>query len=92
MNVNVSIAAGSVGKGAAAFGVNPLVVPKGTTVIWTNNDSVPHTVTADDGSFDSGSLSTGQTFSHTFDDAGTFTYFCEIHGKPSMNGAVQVAP
>lgn len=57
-----------------------ITVPAGTTVVWTNRDSTPHTVTAD--SFDSGSLSQGQTFSYTFNQAGTFEYRCTIH--PSM--------
>lgn len=89
-SVAVSIPAGAIGKGAAAYGVNPLVVPVGTTVTWTNADTAPHTVTADDNSFDSNTLNQGQTFSRTFDTAGTYTYFCKIHGKPSMSGSVQV--
>ena len=90
MSVAVNIAVGSMGKGPAAYGVNPLVVPVGATVTWSNVDTVPHTVTADDNSFDSNTLNTGQTFSHTFNNAGTFTYFCKIHGKPSMSGTVRV--
>jgi plastocyanin len=90
-NQSVSIPAGAVGKGPAAFGTNPLVVSTGTMVTWTNNDSIAHTVTSDDGtSFDSGALSPGQTFSHTFDTAGTFPYHCSIHGAASMSGTVQV--
>jgi plastocyanin len=46
-------------------------------------------VTADDGSFDSGSLATDATFSQTFDAAGTFAYHCTIH--PSMTGTITVA-
>ncbi len=46
---------------------------------WTNNEVVPHTVTADDGSFSSGDLSKGDTFTHTFETAGTVTYHCELH-------------
>lgn len=88
--VTVSIPQGAVGKGSAAFGVNPLTVPVNTQVTWTNNDSVAHTVTADDGSFDSGTLQAGQSFSHTFSSAGTVAYHCTIHGKASMNGSVQV--
>jgi plastocyanin len=61
------------------FAFNPLTITisKGTTVTWTNSDSAPHTVTSD--SFDSGRLSQGQTFSHTFDQSGTFEYSCTIH-------------
>ncbi len=61
-------------------------VAKGTTVTWTNQDPVPHTVTFS--GFGSGSLDTGGTYSHTFSDAGMFPYHCSIH--PSMNGAVVV--
>ena len=60
----------------------------GTTVTWTNSDSTQHTVTADDGSFDSGVLAQGQTFSHTFDTAGTIAYHCTIH--PNMQATVTV--
>lgn len=62
-----------------AFGPNALEVPAGTTVTWTNNDGPSHTVTADDGAFDSGSLGTGATYSFTFDTPGTYTYHCTFH-------------
>jgi plastocyanin len=90
MCITVSIPQGAVGKGTAAFGTNPLVVPLNTTVTWRNDDSVAHTVTANDGSFDSGTLQPGQSFSHTFTSAGTFSYYCAIHGQASMSGSVQV--
>ncbi len=63
-------------------------VPVGGTVTWTNNDTTGHTVTADDGSFDSGTVSPGATFSQTFATAGTFTYHCNIH--PSMTASITV--
>jgi plastocyanin len=63
-------------------------VAKGDTVTWTNQDKVSHTVTADDGSFKSGYLSNGQTFSHTFDQTGKFGYHCDVH--PYMKGAISV--
>lgn len=68
-------------------------IPVGTTVTWVYNGALPHTVTADDGSFDSGTLGTGQTFSHTFDQAGSFPYFCRFHGGAGgsgMSGIVNV--
>lgn len=71
-----------------AFGPAELTVPAGTTVTWTNNDGAPHTVTADDGSFGSENLATGDTFSFTFDTPGTYTYHCEIH--PSMTATITV--
>lgn len=63
-------------------------VDKGTTVTWTNNDDMQHTVTADDNSFTSGNLSKGDTYSHTFNDAGTVAYHCKIH--PGMTASVVV--
>jgi plastocyanin len=65
-----------------------ITVKVGDTVTWTNNGPSKHTATADDGSFDSGSLSAGQTFSHTFQTAGTFSYICTIH--PFMKAQVVV--
>jgi plastocyanin len=73
-----------------SFGPNELQVKVGTTVTWTNQDSTRHTVTADDGTFDSGALSEGSSFSFTFTEAGTFPYSCNFH--PSMVGTVTVVP
>ena len=61
------------------FNSNDLHVPAGTTVTWTNNDTAPHTVTADDGSFTSVTLNKGDTYSKTFSTAGTYHYHCTIH-------------
>ncbi len=63
-------------------------VPAGTTVTITNNDSAPHTLTADDGSFDTGGIGPGESVTLTFDTAGTFTFHCEIHS--SMKGSITV--
>lgn len=71
-----------------AFDPEATEVAAGTTVTVTNDDSVPHTWTADDGAFDSGQLAGGDTFEHTFTDAGTFAFHCEIH--PAMTGTVTV--
>lgn len=72
------------------FAFNPPVIKvrKGTTVTWTNRDSVPHTVAASDGSFRSGLIQPGQSWSLTFDRPGTFSYFCEPH--PFMQGQIIV--
>lgn len=67
---------------------DPVVVQVGGKVIWQNEDTAPHTATADDGSFDTGTIEKGKTGSETFKEAGTFTYFCEIH--PTMHGTVEV--
>jgi plastocyanin len=72
-----------------AFEPGTVSVPAGTTVTWTNTGSRPHTVTADDGSFDSGRLDPGEQFSQTFDQPGTFTYHCGFH--PEMQGSIVVA-
>src|SRR5215212_1690693 len=71
-----------------AFEPGMLTVPAGATVTWTNAGSRTHTVTADDGSFDSGRLDPGEQFSQTFDQPGTFTYHCGFH--PEMQGAIVV--
>jgi amicyanin len=67
-----------------------LVVKRGTTVSWINDDDIPHTVVATDGSFKSKVLDTGDHFSVTFAKAGQFSYFCSIH--PHMTGKVVVRP
>lgn len=79
------------------FQFNPakLEVKVGTTVVWTNNDSVGHTVTADDGAFNSGTLRKGDTFSFTFTEAGAFAYYCQPHGGKGgqgMSGMITVVP
>lgn len=71
-----------------AFDPSQVAVAPGTTVTWTNEDTVPHTVSAVDGAFDSGILDPGATFSFAFDQPGNFTYQCLVH--PSMTGSVQV--
>ncbi|HEX2040972.1 MAG TPA: cupredoxin family copper-binding protein [Acidimicrobiales bacterium] len=72
-----------------AFAPDRITVRVGSVVSWRNDDSAPHTVTADDGSFDSGSKSMGQAFEHTFTKAGEVTYKCTIH--PTMKGTVLVS-
>lgn len=67
---------------------DPVVVQAGGKVIWQNQDTAPHTATADDGSFDTGTIEKGKIGSETFKEAGTFTYFCAIH--PTMHGTVEV--
>jgi plastocyanin len=66
----------------------PVVVQVGGKVTWQNEDTAPHTATADDGSFDTGTIDKGKLGSATFKEPGTFTYHCEIH--PTMHGTVEV--
>ena len=63
-------------------------IQPGDTIMWVNEGNTPHTVTADDGSFDSGTLQPGESYSHTFQGAGMVPYHCSIH--PSMTGSVTV--
>src|SRR5919112_6601005 len=63
-------------------------VDPGSTITWTNNGARPHTVTADDGSFDSGRLNPGDSYTVAFNGQGTVTYHCAIH--PEMRGSVTV--
>jgi plastocyanin len=73
-----------------AFTPPDLQVPAGAIVTWTNLDSVPHTVTAADGSFDSGNLAPGESYVHAFAEAGTFAYACAYH--PNMQATVVAGP
>ena len=70
-----------------AFEPSVLTVPAGTEVVFSNADSVPHTATADDGSFDV-QLSGSNELSTTFDEAGSFPYTCSIH--PAMTAQIVV--
>ena len=63
-----------------------ITVPSGTTVVWTNEGALPHTVTAHDGSFASGTLYPGDSYAVTFYGPGTYTYQC----SDSMQGSVTV--
>lgn len=73
-----------------AFGPQAITVRAGTTVTWVNRDAEPHTVISDSDKFRSEALDTGDSFSVTFDRAGTYGYFCSLH--PHMTGAVTVTP
>jgi len=66
-----------------------VTIPVGGTVTWTNQDPVPHTATGFEGAdFQSGTLNQGESFSHTFAEAGTYQYRCEFHA--GMLGTVIV--
>jgi len=99
--VGALVAAGLLGRAApavaasheiaitdSAFGTSALTVRVGDTVTWNNADDRPHTVTSDDGTFDSGNLDEGGSFSFTFTDAGTYRYICAYH--PEMVATIVV--
>ncbi len=71
-----------------AFAPASVTVTVGTTVTWTNLDSAAHIVTSETDLFNSGNLARNATFSYSFADRGTFSYFCAIH--PYMKGEVIV--
>ena len=76
-------------NGSFDFTPARLTIRVGTTVIWKNRSSAPHTVTSDDGTtFDSGTVPAGGTFHFTFKTAGTFSYHCNIH--PYMRSMIIV--
>lgn len=89
--------AGAEGSAATAvrianlsFTAQELHVRAGTRVRWINQDQVQHSVTADDGSFDSGLIDSGRTFERVFDRAGSYAYHCTPH--PFMTARVIVEP
>src|SRR5919199_2750960 len=68
------------------FGPRVLTVEAGSTVTWSIDELVFHTVTTDDGSFASNLIGPGQTFSVRFDAPGTYPYYCKPHGQPGGLG------
>jgi plastocyanin len=71
-----------------AYIPDSVTVSVGTTIKWTNNDVVAHTVSSQNNLWDSGSLAGGATFSRTFQSTGTFPYYCAFH--VGMVGTVTV--
>ncbi len=63
-------------------------VPVGSTITWTNRDDVPHNIVSTERKFKSPVLDTDERFSHRFDEAGTYKYFCSLH--PKMTGQIVV--
>jgi len=70
------------------FSPATIEIVAGETAQWVNNDNVPHTIIADDNSFQSPTLQAGESFNFTFTQAGTFNYHCSIH--PTMKGTITV--
>jgi len=87
-NSTNAVTAASVSIKNMAFNPGSVSVTTGATVTWTNSDTTIHTVTADDGSFNSGNIAIGATYSRAFSSAGTFSYHCTLH--PEMTGKVVV--
>ena len=75
-----------------AFDAGIVRIQPGQSIEWSNDGNSPHTVTADDGSFDSGNLAPDATFTTAFDQPGVYSYFCKYHGAPGvgMTGIVVV--
>jgi len=70
------------------FEPEEITVPAGTTITFTNQDEAPHTATADDSSFDTKELGKGDSAEATFDEPGTYPYYCRFHAF--MKGSVVV--
>lgn len=83
------VAGADVTIGGFAFGPVEIRVQAGETVRWINGDPVAHTVTSDDGAFDSGLVRPGASYERRFDEPGIFPYHCTPH--PFMTGRVVVA-
>jgi plastocyanin len=71
-----------------SFAPAALTAPVGTTVRWVNRDGPPHTTTSDTGLWDSSVLRSGQSFTFTFTEPGTFPYHCDIH--PQMTATITI--
>src|SRR5690242_767784 len=74
--------------GNFAFSPQQVTIPVGTTVTFRNDDDMIHSIVAEDGSFRSKGLDTGDTFEFTFSKPGDFAYVCGLH--PFMHGKVTV--
>jgi amicyanin len=73
-----------------AFSPPSLTVKAGTTVTWRNKDDIPHTVASRTRAFKSKALDTDHSFSFTFNEPGSYQYFCSLH--PHMTGTIVVEP
>ncbi|MEO6059463.1 MAG: plastocyanin/azurin family copper-binding protein [Candidatus Limnocylindria bacterium] len=78
----------SVRMAGSRFEPATLTIAPGATVRWFNDDALPHTVTASDGSWDSGNLSPGGSYERRFDSPGTYAYLCRYH--PGQAGSIEV--
>lgn len=78
----------TIGSQTNGFVPSTTTLKAGNTVIWTNSDTVPHTVTGS--GFESGEIAPGKTYSHRFPSTGSFDYICSIHTV--MKGTINVVP
>jgi len=81
--------------GKFAFEPETMDVKVNEAVVWKNTDTTKHTVTADPDqvvSFKSPTMATDAEFVQTFAEAGTYTYYCSIHGREKMSGTITVSP
>lgn len=65
-----------------------ITTDRGSTIVWLNRDTVAHTVTADDGSFDSGSIAPGDAFEQRLEKVKSYLYSCSFH--PQMKGIITI--
>ena len=87
----IAAASGSVTIADFSFTPATLTINQGDTVTWVNNGPTPHSATANNGSFNTGILKAGQSGSHTFAQAGTFSYYCQPHPYMKATIVVQAA-
>jgi LPXTG-motif cell wall-anchored protein len=87
----IAAASGSVTIADFSFSPGSLTINQGDTVTWVNNGPTPHSATANNGSFDTGILKAGASASHTFGQAGTFSYYCQPHPYMKATIVVQAA-
>lgn len=78
----------SVRMAGSRFEPSTLTIAPGETVRWFNDDALPHTVSANDGRWDSGDLVPGQGFERSFDQSGSYAYLCRYHA--GMAGTIAV--
>jgi LPXTG-motif cell wall-anchored protein len=87
----VAAASGTVTIADFNFSPATITINEGDTITWNNNGPTPHSATANDGSFDTGILRKGQSGSHTFNQAGSFSYYCTPHPYMKATVVVQAA-
>lgn len=71
-----------------SFQPQDVTIPVGATIVWTNQDTAPHSIAADDGSFNSENLTMNSIHRRVFTTAGSFPYHCGVH--PNMHGTIIV--